>query len=74
MFSWLVENELNEKFSINYDTDSWLKVAEADSKTIYAYKETVDAYKSEKDMELPPIFTQIDISVRFVGNRYYRIR
>ena len=58
----LVENELNEKFSINYDTDSWLKFAEADSKTIYAYKETVDAYKSEKDMELPPIFTQIDIS------------
>ena len=57
----LVENELNEKFSINYDTDSWLKVAEADSKTIYAYKETSDAYKSEKDMELPPIFRQIEI-------------
>ena len=41
---------------------SWLKVAETDSKTVYAYKETVDAYDSEKDIVLTPIFTKVDIA------------
>ena len=32
-----VENGLNEKFTMNYDTASWIKVAEAGEKAVYIY-------------------------------------
>lgn len=57
-----VDNQLNDKFSANYDTKSWLEVASADGKTLYAYKATVDAEKSENDIALEPIFTTITVS------------
>ena len=38
-----VENGLSDQFIINYDTQSWLKVAEADGKAVYVYSTKVDA-------------------------------
>ena len=57
-----VENQLNDKFAINYDTESWLKVGEKDDKTVYAYKSKVNALHAEKDVALDPIFTEITVS------------
>ncbi len=57
-----VENGLNELFTINYDTQSWLKVAEADGKTVYVYSTKVDASQSETDIVLNPIFTTVTVS------------
>lgn len=61
----LVENGLNnDKFTMNCDTESWLKVAEtADgSSTVYAYKTKVNALESDVDVALEPIFTKVTIS------------
>ena len=47
---------------MNINTDDWSAVAEEDSKTIYIYKETVDAEHSAEDIMLSPIFTQVTVS------------
>lgn len=57
-----VENGLSDKFTMNYAADTWLKVAEADGKAVYAYKQTVDASKADEDVALPPIFTTVTVS------------
>ena len=57
-----VDNELNNLFSMNINTDDWSAVAEEDNKTIYIYKETVDAEHSAEDIMLSPIFTQVTVS------------
>ena len=56
----LVENGLNDKFTMNYDTTSWLRVALTGSNTVYAYKNKVNAQKT--DVKLEPIFTTVTIS------------
>ena len=57
-----VDNELNNLFSMNINTADWSAVAEEGSKTIYIYNETVDAEKSDEDVVLNPIFTQVTVS------------
>lgn len=57
-----VENGLNDKFTMNYDTGSWLKVAESGEKAVYAYKQRVNALASTEDRVLEPIFTTVTIS------------
>ena len=57
-----VENELNDKFSINYDTEHWTEISSSGNKTVYGYKETVDASEAEEDIMLSPIFTQVTVS------------
>ena len=57
-----VENGLSDQFIINYDTQSWLKVAEADGKAVYVYSTKVDALASEADIVLNPIFTTVTVS------------
>ena len=57
-----VENELNEKFAMNYDADSWLKVAAAEDKTVYAYSARVNASDASEDVALKPIFTTVTVS------------
>lgn len=57
-----VENGLTDKFTINYDTVSWLKVAESKEKTIYVYSKKVNASGSSSDIVLDPIFTTITVS------------
>lgn len=55
-----VENELNELFTTNTDTVSWISVNEKDGKTLYIYKDIVDA--TDEDAVLNPIFTQVTVS------------
>lgn len=57
-----VENQLTDKFSLDYDTESWLKIGEKGNKTVYAYKEKIDALHAEKDVVLSPIFTKVTVS------------
>lgn len=57
-----VENGLNDKFAINYDTSSWLKVAESGEKSVYAYKQRVNALEATENKVLEPIFTTVTIS------------
>ncbi|MGN0172177.1 MAG: hypothetical protein ACI39E_05295 [Acutalibacteraceae bacterium] len=57
-----VENGLTDKFAINYDETSWLKVAESDGKAVYVYSTRVDASESESDIVLQPVFTKITVS------------
>ena len=57
-----VENGLTDKFTMNYDTQSWLKVAEADGKAVYVYSTKVDASSSDTDLALQPIFTTVSVS------------
>lgn len=63
-----VENNLNDKFSINYDTNSWQQVAKADNKTVYIYSETINAEHSEADVMLNPIFTQVTVSTELTSS------
>ncbi|MBC5788275.1 hypothetical protein [Clostridium facile] len=58
----LVENGLNDKFTMNYATDAWLKVAESGGNTVYAYSTKVNALESTEDIVLKPIFTTVTIS------------
>lgn len=55
-----VENELNELFTTNTDTISWISVNEKNGKTLYIYKDIVDA--TDEDAVLNPIFTQVTVS------------
>lgn len=55
-----VENELNELFTTNTDTVSWISVNEKNGKTLYIYKDIVDA--TDEDAVLNPIFTQVTVS------------
>lgn len=57
-----VENELTEMFTMNYATESWLKVAEKDGKAVYAYSTKIDALESDEDIKLEPIFTTVTVS------------
>ncbi len=57
-----VENELTDDFKINYDTDSWLKVAQSGEKTVYAYKQKVNVLEADEDKMLEPIFTTVTVS------------
>ncbi len=58
----LVENGLNDKFTMNYDTISWLKVAESENKTVYVYKTKLNALDSDKDIKLNQIFKTVTVS------------
>lgn len=57
-----VENELNNLFSINIDTESWINVANENDKAVYIYYTTVDAENADDDIVLNPIFTQVAVS------------
>ena len=57
-----VENGLNDLFSLNIDTESWIKVSEKDEKTLYIYYTAVDAESSDEDIMLNPLFTQVTVS------------
>lgn len=57
-----VDNGLTDKFTMDYNTQSWLKVAEADGKAVYAYSVKVDASDSDEDIVLNPIFTTVTVS------------
>lgn len=57
-----VDNELNDFFTINYDTTSWLKVASNGNKTVYIYKSSINALMTDNDVVLNPIFTTITVS------------
>ena len=57
-----VENELNEKFTMNYNASSWLKVAEEEDKAVYVYSTRVNALDAENDVALTPIFTTVTVS------------
>ena len=50
----LVDNGLDDKFTINYDTASWLKVAQSEGKAVYAYSSRVNASESTEDIVLKP--------------------
>lgn len=58
----LVENELNEMFSLNIDTQAWKQVAQSGGSTLYIYSSSVDASKSAEDIVLNPIFTEVSVS------------
>lgn len=58
----LVDNGLDDKFTINYDTASWLKVAQSEGKAVYAYSSRVNASESTEDIVLKPIFTTVTVS------------
>ena len=57
-----VDNELNDLFTINYDTTSWLKVASNGNKTVYIYKSSINALMTDNDVVLNPIFTTRTVS------------
>ena len=57
-----VENQLTDKFMIDLDTEPWIKVAADGEKTVYAYKEKVDASEAEDDVNLPAVFTTVTVS------------
>jgi len=57
-----VDNELSDKFSINYDTQSWLQAAKKDSQTVYIYKTKINALEADSNVQLNPIFTKISVS------------
>ena len=57
-----VENGLTEKFTMNYDTQSWRRVAEEEGKSVFIYNIKVDASESETDVVLPPVFTTVTVS------------
>ena len=56
-----VDNELNEKFSLNIDTKSWREVQKSGTKTLYVHVDTVEPTLTE-DAVLEPIFTQVSVS------------
>lgn len=58
----LVENELNDLFSLDIDTDSWKQVAQSDGDTLYIYSSSVDASQAPQDIVLEPIFTHVKVS------------
>ena len=57
-----VSNAHADVFSLNIDTENWLKVASKDDKTLYVYKEKVDAENADEDITLAPIFTKVKVS------------
>lgn len=57
-----VENELTNQFTMNYDTNSWLKVAETNGKAVYVYSTKINALQSDSDIQLKPIFTTMTVS------------
>ncbi len=57
-----VENDLTDLFSLDIDSSSWTLVAQKDGKSVYTYKEAVDASHAENDVALNPIFTHVTVS------------
>ncbi|MGN0457613.1 MAG: hypothetical protein ACI4IL_01410 [Eubacterium sp.] len=58
-----VENELNDLFSIDIQTENWLKVAESTDGTLYVYKAVVkETDTSSADVVLSPVFTKVTVS------------
>ena len=57
-----VSNAHADVFSLNSDTENWLKFASKDDKTLYVYKEKVDAENADEDITLAPIFTKVKVS------------
>lgn len=55
-----VDNELTDKFTMDYKTDYWKKVATSGTSTLYVYKSVVDA--STEDKVLEPVFTTVTVS------------
>lgn len=62
-----VENQLSDKFTMDYDTASWLKVAEAENKTVYIYKAKVNALESSEDVVLAPVFNTVTVSTELTS-------
>lgn len=59
VFLYVDDPLAEEYFAIDYSSD-WTAIASAGTSTLYVYKSTIDA--SEEDVELTPIFTQIEVS------------
>lgn len=57
-----VENELDDLFSMNINIADWTEVSAEQGKTIYIYKETVNAENFDENITLSPIFTQVTVS------------
>lgn len=57
-----IDNQLDQHFTMNYDTASWLEVASSNGKTVYAYHTKVNALNSQEDIVLSPIFTTVTIA------------
>lgn len=57
-----VENSLTDLFSLDIDSSSWVLVAQKDGKSVYMYKEAVDASHADSDVALNPIFTHVTVS------------
>jgi hypothetical protein len=57
-----IENQLNDLFSLNIDDTSWLKVAQAEDKTLYVYNTKIDALEADEDVVLNPVFTKVKVS------------
>ncbi|MCD7892262.1 MAG: hypothetical protein LUG60_01045 [Erysipelotrichaceae bacterium] len=56
-----VDSELTDKFTINYNSDSWKEVAnDSNGQSLYIYHTTVDA--SESEQKLTSLFDTIDVS------------
>lgn len=57
-----LENKDSDIFTLNVDTEKWLKVAEKDGKILYAYNTKVDASAAAEDVVLDPLFTKVKVS------------
>ncbi len=56
-----VDSELTDKFTINYNSDSWIEVAnDGNGQSLYIYHTIVDA--SESEQKLTSLFDTIDVS------------
>lgn len=55
-----VENNLSDKFTMDFNTTAWKKVAVSESLSLYVYNAKVDA--SDDDAVLEPIFTTVTVS------------
>ena len=64
-----VENENDDIFSLNIDSENWLEIGSQDGKTLYAYKQSVDASASEEDIRLKPVFTKVTVSEEVTADR-----
>ena len=54
-------------FTPNYDAENWTKISGDDESAVYRYSTTVNAYKTEDDVTLSPVFTTVTVSEDFTG-------
>lgn len=57
----VIDNEYPEVFTYTVHSD-WKEVGKSGSKTLYAFKNTVDASDANDDISLTPLFTKVKIS------------